>query len=259
MFAAAALTLASEARAQANLHSGDVLRPGDNMIYPEVGWPYLAFGWQHGLSDKVDIGVKGSFFYGWEYTAGTALGLGVTVPIRITALKTGRVSLQIKIEPGLKFDNFGSNNVYGVGACIQVDRFGNCVRYAGGYYGGYYGYLGNDLLHFGLNLGLGLDVGIHINDKATITPGLEMPIFINFTNGVYGAIPVLIGAAFQYSINDNMSVGANLKLGPSILALGNNAYYNQYACGYVAPGIVASCGPPTPLGLIAIGFFAYKF
>jgi hypothetical protein len=248
MFAAAALTLGSEARAQANLHSGDVLRPGDNMIYGEVGWPDLAFGWQHGLTDKVDIGIRAGFIYGWEYTQGVAYGFGVRVPIRITPLRRGKVSLQIHIDPGLKFDNFGT--AYGV-TCVQTDRFGNCIQYAGTYYG-YYGWV-TDALHFGLWADFGLDVGIHLTPDVTLTPSFEMPLFINFTNGTYGAIPLLFGASVQYNINDRMSVGGSLKFGPSILAVGNYA-----GCGFVGPGVYGACPVPAPFGFITNGFFAYR-
>lgn len=249
--AAAALLFGSEARAQANLHSGDVLRPGENMIYGELGWPDAAFGWQHGMSDKVDIGIRASLIYGFEYTtySPAPLGLGVRVPIRITPLKREKVSLQIHFDPGIKFDSFGS----GVGiVCTHVNGAGFCDRYSSTGYGNYFG---GDALRFGLWLYTGLEVGIHITRDATISPGLDIPVYINLTNGSYGAIPLLFGAAFQYNINDQMSLGGTLKLGPSILAVGNT----YYGCStVVGPGVVASCGPPTPLGLLANAFFAYR-
>src|SRR6185437_7514071 len=189
MFAAvASLAFGNEARADAAVHSGDVLRPGENMIYPEVGWPELAFGFQHGVSDKVDVGIRASFIYGFEYAVDFpgVLGFGVRVPIRITPLRTGKVSLQIQIAPGLKFDSFG-----GTGGCLRFDALGDCVAYANT---GYYGYFGGNALRFGLWLDAALEVGIHITRDATISPGLEMPIYINFTNGTYGAIPMLFGA-----------------------------------------------------------------
>ena len=245
--AAAAFTIGSEARADAPVHSGDVLRPGENMIYPEVGWPELAFGWQHGVSDKVDVGIRGSFIYGFEYGVDFpgVLGLGVRVPIRITPLRTQKVSLQIQIAPGLKFDSFGSS-----AGCIRYDAFGNCLAYATT---GYAGVFGADALHFGLWLYACLEVGIHLTRDATISPGLEIPIFINLTNGSYGAIPMLFGAAFQYNINDSMSVGGTLKLGPSILAGGQFG-----GCAAVGPLGVGGCGAATPLGMIANAFFGYR-
>ncbi len=192
--ALAAFTLGREALADANLHSADVLRPGDNMLYGEVGWPDLSFGFQHGLTDKLDIGFLFSFIYGDEYTANSVLGLGMRVPIRFTPVRRDKISFQLHFDPGLKFDSFGS--------CHEVN--GNCVS--------------NDDLHFGLWLDFGLDLGIHITHEATLSFGLEAPFFINFTNGVYGGLPLLFGPAFEYHIDDHMAVGANLKFGPSIHA-----------------------------------------
>jgi len=232
MFAAAALTLGSEARAQANLHSGDVLRPGDNMIYGEVGWPELVFGFQHGMSDKVDLGFRFGLIYGYEYRPYTVLGLGMRVPIRITPVKTGRVSFQIRFEPGLKFDAFGSGGCRTrlAGGLVVIE---DCA-YAGG-------------LAFGLWLPFGLDVGIHLTRDAHLSFGMEAPFYVNFTHGVYGGIPLLFGPGFQYDINDHMSVGANLKFGASILAASVNDGFGH-----------SRTYDNTDFGFITSGFFAYR-
>jgi len=228
--AAAALTFGNEARADANLHSGDVLRPGDNMIYGEVGWPELVFGFQHGMSDKVDLGFRFSLIYGFDYTDVTALGLGMRVPIRITPVRTGKVSFQIRFEPGLKFDHFG----------------GNCGRLGLGC--DYFGALGGGLA-FGLWIPLAFDVGIHITREATLSFGMEMPTYVNFTNGVYGNIPLLFGPGFEYDINDQMAVGANVKVGPSIFAF----------CGATdgAGNCIDNVSGAT-VGFITSAFFAYR-
>src|SRR6185312_1603304 len=221
--AAAALTFGNEARADANLHSGDVLRPGDNMLYGEVGWPELVFGFQHGMSDKVDIGFRFGLIYGWEYTSGTAIGLGMRVPIRITPVRTGKVSFQIRFEPGLKFDNFGAN--------CGVNRFG-VIGGCGNFF------FGNGELHFGLWIPLAFDVGIHITREATLSFGLDAPFYVNLTNGVYGGIPLLFGPAFEYDIDDHMAVGANIKIGPTIIAVDN--------------------ADAATVGFITSAFFAYR-
>lgn len=233
-FAVAAFTFGSEAFAQANLHSADVLRPGDNMLYGEVGWNDVAFGFQHGVSDKVDVGVRLGFIYGWEYTTYTALGLGIRVPIRITPVRREKVSFQIHFDPGLKFDNFGSTAGCALGprGALVCDNI----------YGGD--------LHFGLWLYFGFDVGIHITRDATLAFGMDAPFYANLTNGVYGGIPLLFGPAFEYHIDDHMSVGGTLKLGPSIYA-----YSVDAPCGL---GTCSTSVDSTTLGLIANAFFAYR-
>jgi hypothetical protein len=181
MFAVAAFAVGSEARADWGLHTGDVMRPGDNMLYGEVGWPDLTVGFQHGVSDKVDVGFRFSLLYGYDYTTFTQLGIGMRVPIRITPVRRDKFSFQFHFDPGLKFDAFNP-------------------------------------LQFGLWLPLGLEFGIHIVREATLSFGMEMPLFINFTNGVYGSIPLLFGPGFEYHIDDHIAVGLNLKFGPSIRA-----------------------------------------
>jgi hypothetical protein len=201
------------------------------MIYGEVAWPDLTVGWQHGLSDKVDIGIKGSLIYGFEYRAYSILGLGVRVPIRITPLKTGKVSLQIRFEPGLKFDQFGSScGAVGPGGVVVACNNAPDADTA-----------------FGIWLPLALDVGIHLTREATLSFGVDAPFYVNLTNGVYGAIPLLFGPAFEYHIDDHISFGFNLKLGPSI----TTATVNDGAGNSITV-------TDTKIGFITQGFFAYK-
>jgi hypothetical protein len=222
-FAIATLTVASEAHADANLHSADVLRPGDNMLYGEAGWPDVAFGFQHGVTDKVDVGFRLSFFYGAEYTTDVGLGLGLRVPIRITPIKRDKFSFQIHFDPGIKFDSFGGCR-------------GNLCRGGPG-----------GPLEFGLWLYFGLDFGIHITREATLTIGMDAPIHANVTNDVYGQIPLLFGPAFEYDIDDHIAVGAQVRVGPDI---------NAHPC----PGAFGGNGTCSGavFGLLANGFFAYR-
>lgn len=195
--ALAAFAVGSEARADWGLHSGDTLNGGDNMLYGEVGWPSLDLGFKHGMSSKVDLGFTFSLIYGAEYTPYTQLGLGMRVPIRIAAVKRPKFSFLIHLDPGIKFDAFGRGNCGG---------FGNFNRYCSG-----------NLL-FGLWLPFGLEFGFHVTREATIQFGMEMPIYINLTNGVFGQIPILFGPGFEYQIDNHMAIGLNTKFGPSIHA-----------------------------------------
>ena len=164
------------------------------MLYGEVGWPDLSLGFQHGLTDKVDIGFRFSLDYGPDYTTFTELGLGMRVPIRITPYRSGKLSFQFRIEPGLKFDSFG---------------------HAGLYRGGY---VGDGALAFGIQLPIGLDLGIHLTREATLSFGFDMPVYVNLTNGVFGAIPLLFGPGFEYHIDEHIGLGANTRFGPTIFA-----------------------------------------
>jgi len=218
--ALAAFTVGSEAKAAGwGLHSGDTLRSGDNMLYGEVGWPDLSLGFQHGMSEKVDLGFRFSLLYGAEYTVGTHLGLGMRVPIRIAPVKRDKFSFMIHFDPGIKFDSFG----------------GNC---------GFNGYFYGCGLRFGLWIPFGLEFGIHLTREATLQFGMEMPVYVNFTNGVYGGIPILFGPGFEYAIDDHMAVGLNTKFGPSILAVSGTGFGNGASI--------------TAFGFITQVYFAYR-
>jgi hypothetical protein len=222
VLAVATFTLAPGAHADANLHSADVVRPGDNMLYAEAGWPDVAFGFQHGVTDKVDVGFRLSFFYGNEYTTGIGLGLGLRVPIRITPIRREKWSFQIHFDPGVKFDSFGG--------C----RGALCMG-------------GGGALEFGLWLYFGLDFGIHITREATLAIGMEAPVHVNVTNDVYGQIPLLFGPAFEYDIDDHIAVGAQVRVGPDI---------NAHPCPGAFGG-TGSCSGAV-FGLLANAFFAYR-
>jgi hypothetical protein len=211
---------AGEARADWGLHNGDTLRGGDNMLYGEAGWPELVLGFQHGMSDKVDLGFRFAFIYGNEYTPHTLLGLGMRVPIRITPIRRDKFSFMFHIDPGIKFDSFGHSN--------------RCLRDIGP---------DPDCVLFGITFPLGVDFGFHITREATLSFGMEIPFYVNLTNGVYGAIPILFGPAFEYHVDDHIALGLNTKFGPSI-----GAYTD--AAGNVQNGV--------DFGFITSAFFGYR-
>jgi hypothetical protein len=181
MLGAAAFAVGSEARAQAGwgLHTGDTMRSGDNLVYGEFGWPDVSLGIQHGFSDRIDLGFRLSLDYGADYTTITRVGLGMRVPIRIAVIKGPKISANIHIEPGIKFDAF------------------------------------NPVL-FGLQIPIGFELGIHIIPEATLSFGFDMPFYINFTNGVGANIPILFGFGFEYHVDEHIAIGLNTRFGPSI-------------------------------------------
>ena len=213
MLATAAFALGSEARAAEGLHTGDTVRTGGNLFYCEVGWPDLSLGIQHGVTHRVDVGFRFSLPYGFEYRGYTTLGMGLRVPIRIAILRSARASLQVHIEPGLKFDSFST--------CHHIVSF--CPGGIG----------------FGIQFPVGLEAGIHVTREATAPFGLDVPFYVNLTSGVYGAIPVLFGAGFEYQVDPRIGVGINTRFGPSI----------------IANDVVADA----QFGLIAQATFAYRF
>lgn len=169
------------------LHTGDTLRSGDNMVYGEFGWPAVSLGFQHGMSERVDLGFRLDLNYGFEYTTLTTLGLGMRAPIRINLTKGGKFSALLHFDPGVKFDSFN---------------------------------IGGGRPLFGIWLPLGLEFGVHLVPEATLQFGFDMPFYLNLTQAVYVAIPVLFGFGFEYHVDDHIGVGLNTRFGPSIGAGG---------------------------------------
>ena len=218
MLGAAAFVFGSEARAW-GVHNGETLDGGNNMLYSELGWPDLTLGFQHGMSSRVDLGFRFSFNFGYNYTTATVLGMGMRVPIRIQLSRSGRFSFLLHFDPGLKFDSFGAGSYRG--------------GYGFGHFSWYYpGYVGG--VQFGIQFPLGMEFGIHVTRDATVQFGFDIPFYVNFTNGVYGAIPILFGPGFEYHVDPRIALGLNTKFGPSIIAhdFGSGAAFGLIAQAY---------------------------
>jgi hypothetical protein len=215
--ALAAFSVGSEARAAGwGLHSGDTLGPGQNMLYTELGWPDFSVGFQHAVSPRFDVGFRFGVNYGFDYTTGTQAGMTMKVPLRFSLAKNNRYSVLFHFDPGLHFDSFGNQECFFHGhSCYNDGR-----------------------LAFGFALGIGLEVGLHVSREATVNFGFEMPIFLNLTNVVYGAVPLLFGPGFEYQIDDHIALGINTRFGPTLFSNDN--------------------GNDARFALIAQGFFAYR-
>ena len=153
------------------------------MAYAEAGWPDVSLGFQHGMSDKLDIGAKLSLTYGVAGTTFTGVGMGVSAPIRIGFLKSDKLSALIHVDPGVRFMTFSGPL-------------------------------------FGLQVPVGVEFGIHLTPEATVGLGFDLPFYLNFTNGVFAVIPPLAGAGFEYHVSDQISVGLNTRFGVAIFAGG---------------------------------------
>ncbi|HVY45916.1 MAG TPA: hypothetical protein VHB21_08560 [Minicystis sp.] len=189
---AVATALASgEAFAQEHwsLNGGDTVRSGDDLIAGEFGWPDASFQWDHGVTDKVDVGIRFSMIYGVEYTVDfTHFGIGLGVPIRINVAHSSRVSALIFLEPGLRV--------------FTANEFTNHAS-------------------FGPQWPIGVQLGIHINPELQITAGLLFDMWLDVTeqapvNPLFAMAP-LVGPGVEYHVDRNLGVGLDMKFGPAIL------------------------------------------
>ena len=203
--AAAALTLPREARAgealpavepeahviplpppRWGLHSGDTIDQGSTLIYGEVGFPDVSIGFQRGVSSNIDLGFRASFFYGIDYVVPRSRpsnvtqltpGLGLSIPVRFTLVRSDRVSVLVHADPGLKFDGF------------------------------------NPKVFAGPELPLGIDLGVHLTQRSTLTLGADIPLSLRVTPDVTGFIPLLVGLTFESCFTDRFGMSFNLRSG----------------------------------------------
>ena len=166
------------------LHSGDTIGDGGTLIFGEVGWPDLSFGFQHGVSTSVDIGLRVSFLYATEYVVpkpgnqtSFIPGLGLSIPVRVTIARNDRLSLLVHVDPGIKFDGFDPK------------------------------------IFAGPQLPIGVDLGLHLSRRSTLTLGADVPLAILVTPQVTGYVPLLVGLTFESRFTDHFGMSFNLRTG----------------------------------------------
>ena len=166
-----------------SINTGETVSAGRDALSAELGWPSMTFGYAHGLNDVSDIGLKFDLLYGYEgESTFSKLGLGLRVPFRFMALRRDRFSLQLHIEPVLRF-------------------------YPGGYFNG---------VVFGAPVGATL--GLQILPELRAALGIDLNLDVATSNG-HGA-SLLIGPAFgfdlEYLVDKQLLVGVDTRFGPLI-------------------------------------------
>jgi hypothetical protein len=212
LFAVATAFVGKEALAQDwSFHGGDVVSHGD-MIGGEFGWPDASFVWAHGLSRKVDIGIKFPLIYGVETTVrDTHFGMGLMVPIRVQIVDGRKFSAMLIFEPGLRF-------------------------------------YPDDTTAFGPAFMFGFQGGVHITPEAQVVFGADFNFWIDVTSGpVIFVFAPEFGPGFEYHVDRNLAVGANMRFGPVVFAAGNNCV-----------GCIGG-GSFTTFGMVMQAFIGYHF
>jgi hypothetical protein len=167
------------------LHNGDTVEKGHTLLYGELGWPEMSTGFQRGVASYADVGFRFQIIYGVDYVLPkgmssiqdvTFFGIGMSVPIRLTVVRTERVSFLAHLDPGIKFD-----------------------------------YL--DPIFVGPQLPIGFELGMHLTRRSTLTLGLDVPISIRVMPDLAGIIPFLFGLAFEGHVNDHFGLVLNARTG----------------------------------------------
>ena len=187
------VTMAAVTEARAwGLHTGDTIGTGDNLAYGEVGWPGVSAGFAHGFNDRLEIGGRLDVLYGIEGTPHSFFGLGFGATFRYTLLRSTNFSAEVHALPGFKFDAV-------------------------------------DPVLFGLSFPIGGEVGYHVTRQATVSLGLDLPMFADFTNGGYFCIAPQGGPGFEQHVDEHLTLGLVTRFGGAAIAGTGGPNFSDFA------------------------------
>jgi|GEM_PF-2036485 len=169
-----------------SINTGETISTGRDAVSLELGWPSITGGYVHGLSDTADVGFKFDLLFGFEGTTNdNRLGLGFRVPLRLVAMRRDRVSLQLHVDPGLRF---------------------------------YPRSFDNRLL---VTFPVGATLGIQVLPELRVALGFDLPLGVA-VSGVASPY-LLIGPQFgfdlEYLVDKQLLVGLDTRFGPLIFSI----------------------------------------
>ncbi len=181
-----------------SLYGGETVAPGQDVFAGEIGWPSTSLGWIHGLTDTTDVGVRFDVLYSFETTTDSHFGLGLRAPVRGIAVRTGRVSLLVHADPGLKI------------------------------------YPGNGT-PWGFGMPLGGSVGFAVSPDVRLALGLDVPITLFFGPSAQIVIGTQFGFGIDWFLDPRLLVGLTARAGPIFSTDANGSRFGlvtQLGIGY---------------------------
>lgn len=160
-----------------SLYGGETVAPGEDIFAGEVGWPSTSLGWTHGLTDTTDAGVRFDVLYAFETTTDTHFGLGLRVPVRGIAVRTRRVSLLVRADPGFKV------------------------------------YPGNGT-PWGFAMPLSATLGFALDPEVRLAVGLDLPVTLLFGPTAQIVIGTQFGLGIDWFLDPRLIFGVNTRVGP---------------------------------------------
>ena len=165
--------------------------PSQSMVFGSTGYSGgLRAGYMAPLGDGFSLGGEFILDLGLFNSVGSGLPGTVTIgagaPIKLAIAETNKVVVGLTFTPG-------------IGATI----FDLVVT--------------TETL-FALLLHVSSNVGYMVNDQLTVGGGIDIPFSVFLGSANFVIIPLLFGPAAEYKVDDNLSLTAELKLGPHIAA-----------------------------------------
>ena len=181
--------------------TGETVSPSHDALSFELGWPGVGVGYLHGLSDRADMGVKFDLLYGDEGTNNTRVGMGLRVPLRLVTHRRDKLSIELHIEPGLRF--YGSRDFEGS--------------------------------KFVIGFPVGAMLGIQATPELRLAAAFDLTMGLVTTQGVHFEVGPQFGFAAEYFVDKQLLVGVDTRFGPLFFSGTTDALFafrTQIVLGY---------------------------
>jgi len=173
-----------------SLLGGETVGYNTNVVSGEFGWPSVTFGITHGVSRDADIGLKFDLLFGVEGISNASqFGIGFRAPLRMTALRSDRLSVLLHFDPGLKV--FTTNPAL-----------------------------------FGFGIPIGVVFGYAARPDLTVAFGVDLPMTLYVTpSPVQLLISPQFGPAVEFHIDPRLTAGLNTRFGPVFSTAGGGSQF----------------------------------
>lgn len=164
---------------QWSMLSARLLPQNANALHVQIGWPGISGTFRAGISEKLDVGARFSFNYGFENVAFVTPGFKLQGVARLQLVDNPRFNLGLGFEPGVFF-----------------------------YFPG--------LTIIGITMPIKLLMGIPVGNSLMLNLGMDMPFVVRFLPGTAVSLQMLFGGGLEYALDRNMLLTFNTRFGPNI-------------------------------------------
>lgn len=158
---------------------------GSNLVVAGIGWPGVEVGYERGISERFDLGVRASYNYGYEGLLTPLDGFRFQGVIRFLLAQGEKVSLGLTMAPG---------------ALVYFPRGGTVT---------------------GLVLPLLATLGVDIDRGVTLSFSAELPIWMRFGPGGGLIVPFLLGFGVETRLSPLISIWVRGRGGPTFFSYGS--------------------------------------
>jgi hypothetical protein len=174
-----------------SLLGGETVGSGADVVSGEFGWPGISFGFTHGTSRDADVGARFDLLFGFEEISNVSqFGIGIRVPLRLTAMRRDRISVLVHVDPGIKL------------------------------------YTTNPTASFGLQFPVGVTFGYAATRDVTVAFGVDMPMTLIVSGPVSTRLFLAptFGPAVEFHVDPRLTAGLNTRFGPVIASSGGSQF-----------------------------------